>query len=172
MIIRVLSRALKNRRAVLIGALVVCVFIVIMGLAPHVLLLGAVASYPRLVAALFLSTFSALGTGELLIFFLTVLLLFVHITLLVFYIQKKKTLGSIGLAPAGLSGIIASLFGIGCASCGTVIGSSLLGVFGASGLLAALPFGGLELSALGIVIFVFSIYYLAKKINDPNVCEV
>lgn len=53
-----------------------------------------------------------------------------------------------------------------CASCGVI----LLGSFVSLGFLSYLPYGGVELSVLAIMILLWTIYNLIKKINNPYVC--
>ncbi len=70
-------------------------------------------------------------------------------------------------AGASLAGIVIGLLGVGCAACGSVLLTSLLGI----GAIAALPFGGQEFAWLGIVIIVASTFVIAEKIADPN-CRI
>ncbi len=98
----------------------------------------------------------------------------VNIALLAYYIARMRggarRVGS--TSAAGFGGLIAGIFGIGCAACGTFIFTSVLALFGASGFLAILPLGGEEFGLLGVLLLMYSIYLLAKKINDPLVCEI
>jgi len=96
----------------------------------------------------------------------------INITLLIFYIRSRREvkLGSGATLSAG--GLISGIFGIGCATCGTFILSSLLGIFGAAGILAFLPFGGGELGLLGIGLLLYSSYILLNRISGPLVCEL
>ena len=168
-----MKRAFQDTYSLVVAAVVVVLFVVLIGLLPHFALLFSLSElHLGVLVSLFFSTFSSLENIQVLFMVVTAVLLFVNTTLLVFYIRKKKKMSVPGFAPAGLSGVIASIFGIGCGSCGTVIGTSLLGIFGASGLLASLPFGGQELSVVGFIIFLISIRYLAKKINDPDICQI
>lgn len=168
-----MTRAIKDFYSVLIAGIVTLVFVVFTGLLPHFGLLGSLEGFHfGVIISLLFSTYTALGTLQTIIIVVTIILLFLNTVLLVFYIKKKKRMGNAGLAPVGLSGVIASVFGIGCGSCGTVIGTSVLGIFGASGLLASLPLGGQELSVAGLIIFLLSIRYLLKKVNDPDICRI
>jgi hypothetical protein len=71
--------------------------------------------------------------------------------------------------PAGASavGIVIGLLGVGCAACGSVVLTSLLGV----GFVAALPFGGRELAWLGLAIMIFALFDIVEKIADPS-CRI
>jgi hypothetical protein len=99
------------------------------------------------------------------------ILLGINSALLVYYIRFRRQSGrnKVGHA-AGVLGLVAGVFGIGCAACGSLIIASLLSVVGAAGLLATLPFGGGEFSAVGIVLLGYSIIALTQRIADPLVC--
>ncbi|MBI2573397.1 hypothetical protein HYV86_06035 [Candidatus Woesearchaeota archaeon] len=67
----------------------------------------------------------------------------------------------------GVVGVIAGVVAPGCASCALGI-FSLLGL---TGLLAWLPFQGVELAVLGLGLLIYSWYVLSKKIVT-KVCEI
>jgi len=94
----------------------------------------------------------------------------VQVSLLVYYLRQTARIQQ----PMGISalGITASMFGVGCASCGSVILTSLIGFGSATAVLGFLPFMGLEFSILGISILLLAIHLTIKKINDPLVCGV
>lgn len=105
---------------------------------------------------------------------LIALLFGVQITLLYYYIRKTKTnrasLRRVG--GTGLGGLVAGIFGIGCAACGTFILTAVLSLVGAGGLLAFLPFGGEEFGFLGVGLLLYSIWLLLKKLNSPLICPI
>lgn len=94
----------------------------------------------------------------------------VQISLLVYYlkqtVQIQKSLGMSGL------GVAASMLGVGCASCGSVVLTSLIGFSSATAVLGFLPFRGQEFGFVGIGIFLLAINLTSKKINQPYACEV
>lgn len=96
----------------------------------------------------------------------------VQSALLLYYIRRRRSGVRLQFrtGAASLGGVVAALFGVGCAACGSVIATALLGLFGATGILLLLPFHGQEFMLLGIVALLWSILYLAKHINDPLVC--
>ena len=98
----------------------------------------------------------------------------VNIALLAYYIARAKSgmrgVGSTGAT--GIGGLVSGIFGIGCAACGTFVLTSVLTLIGAGGLLAVLPFGGEEFGFIGVLLLMYSIYVLTKKINDPLVCDI
>ncbi len=103
---------------------------------------------------------------------LSVAVLFgVNITLLVYYIRRRQTAkGGVTAQVASVGGLVSSILGIGCAACGSVVLTALLGMFGASGLLMLLPFHGVEFGLLGLLLLFISVRFLIKKIQDPLVC--
>lgn len=119
-----------------------------------------IASFSRVI-------FSNSTTLSLLGIFLVSVLTGLYIPILITYVRKfganKRSIG-------GAGGTILGLFGIGCAACGSLLLTPLLGVLGVGGILAALPFGGEEFLLLGIIILITSIYYLLKKLGQPLVC--
>jgi hypothetical protein len=97
-----------------------------------------------------------------------------NIALLVLYI-KRRQLGpdnKMKTGWAGIGGTVSAILGIGCASCGSIIITSVLGIAGGGALVALLPFQGYEFGVIGLVLLTYSIYYLTKKINDPLVCKL
>ncbi len=98
----------------------------------------------------------------------------INIALLTYYIKRSR--GGVrsikGTGAAGIGGLVAGIFGIGCAACGTFIFTSVLALFGVGGILAYLPFGGEEFGFLGVGLLLYSIYVLTKKISDPLVCQI
>lgn len=98
----------------------------------------------------------------------------VNMSLLVYYIRRvKKGFGNAGSVSAvGAGGLVSGIFGIGCAACGTFILTPLLALFGVTGLLAFLPFGGEEFGFIGVGLLSYTTYMLLKKINNPLVCDI
>lgn len=69
-----------------------------------------------------------------------------------------------------LFGTMLGLVGVGCASCGSVVLSSIFGLGATAGFLALLPLRGLEFSFISIILLIVSITLVSKKIIDPVVC--
>ncbi|MHB1086803.1 MAG: hypothetical protein ACYCZ0_03590 [Minisyncoccota bacterium] len=74
-------------------------------------------------------------------------------------------------AAAGATGIAAGTLGLGCAACGSIILTSLLGTTGGLGVLTFLPLRGGELGIIGVALLGFSTYLLARQVTKPLVCE-
>jgi hypothetical protein len=94
------------------------------------------------------------------------LLFGIQVTLLQHYIKTVKTSRSSlrRVNGTGIGGVVAGIFGIGCAACGTFVLSSFLSLIGAGGLVALLPFGGEEFGFLGVALLGYSIWLLLKKL--------
>jgi len=90
-----------------------------------------------------------------------------YITMKVYaYKQQART--------RSVSGIIASIlvfFGIGCASCGSLVVISTVSFFGFGSALALLPFGGSEIIFIALALLIFSNYILLKQLAK-KVCPV
>lgn len=103
------------------------------------------------------------------------LLFGVQVMLLTHYVSRVKVKDTVKIGKIGatsLGGLIAGTFGIGCAACGTFILTSTLTLFGATGVLAYLPFGGEEFGFLGVALLLYANYLILEKINEPLVCKV
>ena len=99
---------------------------------------------------------------------LIIILLFaINITLSFYYFKTK---GYVFVKKSSISGMFLSIFGLGCASCGTALISTILSFFGLSTTLSFLPFKGEEFIYLGILFLLFSIFTLSNKIQEPNIC--
>lgn len=95
-----------------------------------------------------------------------------NIAMLVYYIKRARS-GDVGTSSVTtVSGLVSAAFGIGCATCGSLIATSVLVTLGAGGLITLLPLRGVEFGFIGIALLVYSIWLLAKKINAPLVCDV
>lgn len=94
----------------------------------------------------------------------------IQISLLTFYLrQAAKLQKSMGMSALG---VFTSMLGVGCASCGSVLLTSLIGFGSTTALIGILPFRGQEFGILGIGILMLAIYLTMKKINAPLVCGV
>lgn len=113
----------------------------------------------------------ALNTAPLRLVLLIVaaLLAGTNLAMLVFYIRKRIAVGHAGGMSVG--GVLISAFGVGCASCGSVLLTSWFGFSAGAAALAALPLQGTEFSLIGIGLLLGSIVVLAKKIDSPFMCN-
>lgn len=181
MTFRVLRRVFRHGRYVLVAIGVALTAFSAALLLPHSKTLGQVwgsgtADLETKVSFFFSlygtieSSFTTFSRSVLL---LTVVLLGINMALLIFYIRRRQEASGGKTAQlASIGGVVSAVLGIGCAACGSVILTTILGLFGAGSLLLMLPFHGAEFGVLGIVLLLVSIGYLVKRINDPIVCPV
>ncbi len=101
--------------------------------------------------------------------FLVAFFVGINTALLIYYVRQRFRLQ--GAARTSVLGVIISLFGVGCASCGSVILSSVLGFTIATNVIAVLPLRGKEFSLLAIVALLWSTYIATQKIASPFVCK-
>ena len=98
----------------------------------------------------------------------------INFSLFVYYIRRVRSgarrLKSTGAASLG--GLVSGVFGIGCAACGTFILTSVLTLFGVSGIIVYLPLGGEEFGFLGVGLLLYSLHGLREKIDEPLLCRV
>ncbi|MEX0931051.1 MAG: hypothetical protein WDZ68_02020 [Candidatus Paceibacterota bacterium] len=178
---RILIAIFKEPRSLLLA--VVIAWVVFTGAIwlPNIGLITTVLSSSASVAGkfTFLGTlYQSIGTNFTLVsatYIVLISILFgLQVTLLYYYIRKTKmnrsSLQSVG--GTGIGGLIAGIFGIGCAACGTFILTAVLSLIGAGGLLTFLPFGGEEFGFLGVGLLLYSILLLLRKLSAPLVCPV
>ncbi len=107
--------------------------------------------------ALMMSGVNYIYSTFLLILILS-LLFGIYFSLIIFKFSLSMSIGKQGFA--GSIGSLVGAFGVGCPTCGaflfTLIGTPLA--------LMYLPFKGLELQAVGILILIASIYFTGKSI--------
>tara|TARA_B100000745_G_scaffold300564_1_gene255323 strand:- start:9139 stop:9675 length:537 start_codon:yes stop_codon:yes gene_type:complete len=123
-----------------------------------------------------LGLFLSIGTNFTIVsasYTIVIAILFgVNVSLLTYYITRKRgAFGTGGVLGAG--GLVSGVFGVGCASCGTFILTSLLTFVGVGGLLTMLPLKGEEFGILGVALIGYATYWTMRKIEEPLlVCDV
>jgi|SaaInlStandDraft_5_1057022.scaffolds.fasta_scaffold16462_4 hypothetical protein len=94
----------------------------------------------------------------------------IQVALVIYYMRQKIGVGK--EAGMGIMGVVSSLLGVGCASCGSVILTSFLGL-GVSGVvLSRLPWHGVEFALIGFVIILMSTLSTAKKLYETQFCKL
>lgn len=94
----------------------------------------------------------------------------VQASLLIYYVRRSILIQrEVGASVAGMA---SSLLGVGCASCGSVVLTSIIGFSSATTLLGILPFRGQEFGFVGIAILLGAISFTLRKINQPLDCEI
>lgn len=91
-----------------------------------------------------------------------------NVALLIYYFRRRVVLAS--AATTGFFGFLSAVLGIGCAACGSVILSGLLGLSTTAVFIGYLPWRGLEFSFLSIILLLASLMIVGKKIQQPLVC--
>jgi hypothetical protein len=95
-----------------------------------------------------------------------------NVAMLVFFLRRRiADVRQTGIG-TGFIGIASGVLGIGCAACGSFLLTSILSLFGVSGVLVYLPLAGGEFGILGVILLSVSIYLTAKKIQNPAVCKI
>ncbi|OGV93957.1 hypothetical protein A3B57_00900 [Microgenomates group bacterium RIFCSPLOWO2_01_FULL_47_10] len=94
----------------------------------------------------------------------------IQVSLLIYYVRRSmRVQREMGVS---LLGTATSLLGVGCASCGSVVLTSLIGFGSASTVLGILPLRGQEFGFIGIAILLMTIGFTMKKINQPYACNI
>lgn len=91
----------------------------------------------------------------------------INVALIVYYIRSRSLL--FRKSGAGFLGAFAGIIGVGCASCGSVLLSSIMGLSASTTLIGALPLRGTEFSLLAVALLVYSIYALSRKVSPERV---
>jgi len=118
---------------------------------------------PSLLFSLITGIFTSFSTWALVSLIAVSLLAGVILTFSIFLLRRQIASG----VSIGAPGILIAILSPACPSCALGIFS----VLGLGGLFAFLPFKGMEVGMLGIIILLASIVYLSKKIV-MNVCEI
>lgn len=93
----------------------------------------------------------------------------INTALIVELIRNRRMVA--GGVTAGGVGIVAGALGVGCAACGSLILTALVGTTVGTGVLAFLPLGGGEFGILGVGLLGYATYLLLKQINKTT-CEI
>ena len=107
------------------------------------------------------------------IYVITISVLFgANIAIVTYYLRRRiKEIKNSGIT-LGFLGIITSLFSLGCAACGPLLITTILSMFGASGILVMLPMKGGEFGIIGVALIVVSIYLTINQIENPIICRL
>jgi hypothetical protein len=112
---------------------------------------------------------STFTSGTLILATLGALLGGINISLAYTYIKLRGE----AIVKSGLYsgiGLFLAFLGVGCAACGTAFLSVIVGFFGFSAMIEALPYQGAEIGYIGLIFICIATYSLSKKITAPNVC--
>lgn len=120
----------------------------------------------NLLVALLEGMWTAMSRFSLLLLVAVAILTGVNLTMVIRRFQAIRASGKMSFMVGGSS--LLGIVGSGCASCGLPI----LAFLGLSGAIFYLPFQGLELSVLAIVLLSFSLYTLIQQRAKQTVCDV
>ncbi len=180
MYLRSLNKVFKQPRCIFVWLITsLSIFVVVVwwpnfSLIEQILRMPNISLYTRLslpISLLFsiATNFTPLTASYVVI---TVVLFGLNLAMISYYLKYRiSNIKKSGLT-LGFFGLLATLFGLGCSACGPLLITSLLSLFGASGILMFLPFKGEELGIIGVLMLLISIYMLAKEIESPSSCQL
>ena len=120
----------------------------------------------NLLLALLAGMWTSMSRINLFLLVVVAILTGTNLTMVVRRLQVIRASGKMSLVVGGSS--LLGIVGSGCASCGLPI----LAFLGLSGAIFYLPFQGLELSVLAIILLSVSLYSLIKRNAKQEVCAV
>jgi hypothetical protein len=95
-----------------------------------------------------------------------------NLSMIIYFLRRRiAEVKQSGIA-TGFLGVTSGVLGMGCAACGSFLLTSIFSSFGASGILAFLPFRGGEFGIFGVILLSVSLYLTAKQIQNPAVCKI
>lgn len=110
------------------------------------------------------------STSWQILIIVTALLFGINLSLLIYFLkQRSKIYKSAGLS---LFGMMSALVGTGCAACGSVILTSVIGFSATLAFFAVLPLKGLEFGLISLILIILSIGLIVKNINRSGICKV
>jgi len=115
----------------------------------------------------FLSLFSNFAPFALSYTIALALLFGINVSASVYYVKYYRSKLSSGATAGSTLGLLAGIIGVGCASCGALLIAPLLGTAAVGVIATAFPLAGGEFAIIGIVILLWSLYVLGKKIDNP-----
>lgn len=94
----------------------------------------------------------------------------VNVMIFIYYLRNKYRL--LKMTGLNLLGIAAGMLGIGCASCGSIVITSLLGLGLSGAIISRLPLNGNEIMISGMAIMLGSTIYLWRQVGKPMSCAL
>ncbi len=119
----------------------------------------------EIISKIFIGTFLALPVHSIMLLLIASILSGIFVSLLVYQLKTIKSMNKSYATGAG--GIVLGTIAPACASCGI----GLLALLGYTGLIAVLPFKGLEVGYLGIVLLIIAISSISAKISNKT-CNI
>ncbi len=179
MILNALQQVFRKPAYVILALVVSASVFVLTVWLPNIRLVAGIVSSPNVPfiskIQLPLSLLGSIGTNFTLLsaaYTIVIAILFgIYIAMITYFLKRRiKEVGQYGVA-TGFLGIASGVLGVGCAACGSFLLTSLT-LVGAGGILTFLPLGGSEFGIIGAILLAAAIYMTAKKITDPQVCNI
>lgn len=180
MILRSLKTVFRDWRYVLLALLIACALFAFAVWLPNFRLIGGVLTdstaplsikllLPIALLGSIATNFTALAVSYTVAI---ALLAGINVALIAYFVRRQKEELARGGVAVGTFGVMSGILGMGCAACGSLILSSLLGVVGGTGVIAALPLRGGEFGIIGVVLLAISTYLILARIAKPMTCDV
>lgn len=112
-------------------------------------------------------------TNQAIIFIIIIAILAgINTALVVYYLRRRASV--LKGSSVGFLGMVSAVLGIGCASCGSVILSSFIGLSASSAVISFLPLKGIEFNLLAVALLTYSIFLISQKLLPKNLltCKV
>lgn len=90
-----------------------------------------------------------------------------NVAMLVYHLVEHDL--SVESGGGSAAGVVLGALGAGCAACGPGILAGIVGIVGGAGVLANLPYEGLEFSMLAVVVLVLSMFWLAEGMRGGEI---
>ena len=91
----------------------------------------------------------------------------INLALVAYHLREHDL--SVSSSSGSMIGVVLGVAGAGCAACGSAVLIGILSLFGASGAVLLLPFGGLEISMLAVVALFLSTYWVADGMRGGRI---
>lgn len=179
MLINVFKEVFRNRGYVFLTTIVALIFILFAILLPNIPLLFQLLqgiNAPLLKAEILFNLLAGIQTNftpaNRIFTFIIAIFFGIYISLFVFFWKRRKKMIAQTRTKTGFIGLVNGMLGVGCASCGSFLLSTIFSTAGAVGIITLLPLKGVEFAILSVVLLSFSIYTLSKNIVNAGLCKV
>src|SRR3989344_8918237 len=159
MLIRVMKKVFEDKRYIVVSIFFALAIMFITALFNNIALLAATGWV--FIFRLVISLPSVLGIVQFLYLIALAVIFGISVSLSIYQFRHSGKFSA-----RGVGSLLIGFLGVGCASCGSLILTPLIGV-AAGGFLATLPLGGGEFAILGLGILLWSTYVLARRRDNP-----